>query len=350
MVPRNYPNDMKVRHWPAYGLALTLIALLLPQPATALDAVLDVKENPGDLLMYLHRPAEFRAGLPVVVALHGCLQTAADFDDETGLVALAEETPFLLLLPEQRPENMSRRCFRWHDADNNRNGKGESASILAMIDNVLATQGADPDKVFVLGFSAGGAMASVLIANYPGRFAGGAVLAGLPFDCNRPTSDYDVIWNALHYSPFVPDGSDAIYACGIGGYERTDRDAEEWASFVTQSAADIPDDWPLISLWHGTGDETVDPDNLQELTEQWTAAQGIDAIVDERQEVGGATRELYRDQAGNLRLETWSLPDFIHAVPIDVDGSTPVCGQETDFVKDAGVCAIRHIIDFWRLK
>jgi poly(3-hydroxybutyrate) depolymerase len=330
-------------------LTLVLIALLLVQPAAALEPVDDFGENPGDLQMYLHQPAEFTDHLPLVVALHGCRQTAADFDDETGLKALAEEIPFLLLLPEQTEKNMARRCFRWYDTEDNRPGRGESASILAMIDKVIDDEGVDPARVFVLGLSAGGAMTAVLLANYPDRFAGGAIFAGLPFGCNRPAGFFDVIWNWFHYSPFALDGADASYACGIAGFQSPDRDGEAWAEFVTQNAETLPEHWPLVSLWQGTRDATVDPDNLTELTEQWTTVQGIDTVADDQEVFDNATREVYRDAAGSPRVETWLLEGFGHAVPIDADSDVDECGVAGGFVLNAKLCAVRRIAAFWGL-
>ncbi|MCE6959129.1 PHB depolymerase family esterase [Cereibacter sphaeroides] len=335
-----------------------LSALLLPAavsavlgaggPALALEPVQDFVDNPGDLRMYLHRPAGIRPGLPLVVALHGCTQSAAGFDDETGLAALAEEVPFVLLLPEQQPRNMARRCFRWYDAGDNRPGQGESASILSMIEAAIESEKVDPGRVFILGLSAGGAMTAVMMANYPDRFAGGAILAGLPYGCNRPVSAFDFFWTWYHHGA-AADGADAAYACGIGGIDRTDRDAEEWAGFVLDAAGQAPARWPLVSLWQGAADPTVDPANLRELTEQWTAVQGIDAIADEERAFGSATRERYLDDEGNLRLETWTLGSLGHAVPIDADGEPESCGFEAAHIDDAGLCAVRRIAEFWRL-
>ena len=80
------------------AIAILAFFMTLPSAAFALERVEDFGENPGELQMYLHRPAAASDDMPLVVALHGCKQTAADFDDETGLKALAEEIPFLLLL------------------------------------------------------------------------------------------------------------------------------------------------------------------------------------------------------------------------------------------------------------
>jgi len=334
----------------AQTTVIAFVALFLAQPVTALELVSSFGENPGDLLMYVHRPSGFREGLPLVVALHGCTQTATDFDDETGLIALAEEIPFLLVLPEQRAENMARRCFRWYDTHDNQPGLGESASILAMVDAAIESEGVDPNGVYILGHSAGGAMAAVMLANYPNRFAGGAVIAGLPVGCNRPSGAFDLVWKSLQVKSIAPDGADASYSCGIGGFDVTYRDAVEWAGYVTDSAETLPETWPLLSLWQGTADTIVNPDNLHELTKQWTAVQDIDPVADEREVIGNALREVYRDSAGVARIETWSLDGFDHAVPIDTSGDRAACGEAADYVTPADICAVRRIADFWNLR
>ena len=56
-----------------------------------------------------------------------------------------------------------------------------AASIAGMIAAVKAAHDVDSDRVFVTGLSAGGAMTSVMLAVYPEMFAGGAIIAGLPF-------------------------------------------------------------------------------------------------------------------------------------------------------------------------
>ncbi len=343
------PGNISIgRRLAADQIAIAILALImvLPSAVFALERVDDIGENPGELQMYLHRPAATSDAMPLVVALHGCRQTAADFDDETGLEALAEEIPFLLLLPEQSDKNMPRRCFRWYDTNDNQPGRGESASIMAMIDTAIDEEGVDPSRVYVLGLSAGGAMTAVLLSNYPSRFAGGAIFAGLPFACNRPAGLFDFTWNWLHYIPFALDGADASYACGIAGFQRTNREGEQWAEFITQSAESLPERWPLVSLWQGTADDTVDPDNLSELTEQWTAVQNVDTVADDQQVFGNTTRQVYHDEAGNPRVETWSLQGYGHAVPIDSDGNPEDCGVEAAYIVNADVCAVRRVADY----
>ena len=192
-------------------------------------------------------------------------------------------------------------------------------------------------------------MTAVLLANYPGQFAGGAIIAGTPFDCNRPASFFDWIWYWLNMSPFALDGADASHACGIRGAGTTDRDAAEWGSFVRAVASSRPETWPLVSFWQGEDDGTVHRDNLNELVEQWTDVHGIDAVPDASETTDGTTSNIYRDATGNALVEAWTIEKFPHAVPIDLDGDPETCGLSSEYTENADLCAVRRIAAFWQL-
>jgi len=50
--------------------------------------------------MFMYVPDGLWAGAPLVVALHGCTQSATKSDDESGWTELADHLGFALLLPE----------------------------------------------------------------------------------------------------------------------------------------------------------------------------------------------------------------------------------------------------------
>ena len=50
-----------------------------------------------------------------------------------------------------------------------------------MIERMILDHGLDRRRVFITGLSAGGAMTGVMLATYPEMFAGGAIIAGLPY-------------------------------------------------------------------------------------------------------------------------------------------------------------------------
>jgi poly(3-hydroxybutyrate) depolymerase len=58
--------------------------------------------NPGALRMYSFIPDDLPETVPLVVVLHGCTQTAADYEVGAGWATLAEQLGFALLMPEQQ--------------------------------------------------------------------------------------------------------------------------------------------------------------------------------------------------------------------------------------------------------
>src|SRR5690348_5932363 len=150
---------------------------------TRLHEVTAFGPNPGNLRMLVHVPERLSSMAPLVVALHGCNQTADEYDYGTGWSALADKFGFAVIYPQQQPANNPRNCFSWFLPNDIARGQGEAHSIMQMVEHAVATFASDPGRIFVTGLSAGGAMASVMLATYPEVFAGGAIIAGLPYRC-----------------------------------------------------------------------------------------------------------------------------------------------------------------------
>ncbi len=328
-------------------IACAALATALSSAAMALEPVAEFGPNPGDLAMFEHLPDGPVAGLPVVLALHGCAQSADRFDDETGLTALAEAVPFVLVLAEQSRRNNPFACFNWFSKRDNRPGAGESASLRRMVEHAVETHDLDRSRVFVMGLSAGGSMTAVMLANYPELFAGGAILAGTPFDCNRPHGFSSGLW--FWTSMSLGDGAAAALSCGLRPYDTKDRTRQDWADAVRAVAGTTPARWPRVSIWFGDRDRVVDPANLGELVEQWTELHGTGRRADQQESIAGATRWVYADPSGATAVEAWLVQGFPHAVPIDADGAPAPCGREADFIADADLCAVRRIAAFWGL-
>ena len=109
-------------------LAAVLVACLVggPAPAAETRQVPGFTPNPGDLLMFEHVPDGLPPRSPLVVALHGCTQSATEFGDDSGWAGLAERQRFALLLPQQREANNADLCFDWFRDNDNRRGRGEA--------------------------------------------------------------------------------------------------------------------------------------------------------------------------------------------------------------------------------
>src|ERR1700720_3949676 len=155
-----------------------------PEPGALPDRLQLVPEfgpNPGNLRMFTYLPPQYAANPALVVVLHGCTQTAASYDLGAGWSTLADRYGFALLLPEQQRSNNPNGCFNWFQTGDIERSHGEALSIRQMVDKMVSDHGIDRKRVFVTGLSAGGAMTSVMLATYPDVFAGGAIIAGLPF-------------------------------------------------------------------------------------------------------------------------------------------------------------------------
>src|SRR6476619_4848382 len=136
--------------------------------------------NPGNLRMFAYAPEHLPPKAPLVVARHGCTQTADEYDHGTGWSSLSDSLGFAVVYPQQQTANNPMNCFSWFLPGDIARGHGEALSIREMVEHAIATFAADRRKVFVTGLSAGGAMASVMLATYPEVFAGGAIIAGVP--------------------------------------------------------------------------------------------------------------------------------------------------------------------------
>lgn len=85
--------------------------------------------NPGALRARRHIPEGLPEGASSVVVLHGCTQTAADYDYGSGWSRLADRHGFALLFPEQRRSNNATLCFNWFVPGDIRRDAGEALSI-----------------------------------------------------------------------------------------------------------------------------------------------------------------------------------------------------------------------------
>ncbi|MCE7011047.1 PHB depolymerase family esterase [Kibdelosporangium philippinense] len=278
---------MVVKVFSAVLLALTFLAA--PANAAELRPVTGFGSNPGALQMFEYVPDGLAAGQPVVVALHGCTQDAS-YSHNAGWTGLADSLKFTLVLPQQTTGNNINKCFNWFQAS----GSNEAESIAQMARRAIADTNADPRRVYVTGLSAGGAMTSVMLAKYPDLFAGGGVVAGIPYGCAA------AIFEA--------------FTCMNPGLNLT---PQQWGDKVRAASSTVVR--PGVSIWHGTADYTVAPANLRESSEQWT-------------NVGA-------------RVETRTIQGMGHGQPV-----APGCGRAGPYILDVGVCAAAEIARFWGIQ
>src|SRR5215469_6373208 len=219
--------------------------------STRLREIVGFGSNPGNLRMFVYRPPTLADNPALVVVLHGCTQTAAGYDIGAGWSTLADRYGFALLLPEQQRSNNPNGCFNWFQPAHSRRNQGEPLSIRQMIEKCVVDFGIDRRRIFVTELSAGGAMTSVMLACYPEVFAGGAIVAGLPYGA---ANNVQQAYESMFRSPSRP--------------------AREWGNLV-RKASSHPGPWPRVSIWHGNADKTVIPSNAVEILKQWTDLHGL---------------------------------------------------------------------------
>ncbi|WP_107094540.1 PHB depolymerase family esterase [Streptomyces sp. XY431] len=305
----------------------------VPAPTSALTAtsgtfqqVTGFGSNPGKLSMYTYAPAGLPSGAPLVIALHGCTQTADDYYRHSGWPELADRYGFAVVFPQTGAANNPLSCFRWFDAAQNARGVGEAASVLQMVTRAGDLFGTDRSRVFVTGLSAGGGMAADLLADYPDVFAGGAVDAGPPAHCAATLA--------------------AASSCQNNDQRLT---PAQWAEKVRRADPGHPGPWPRVAIWQGTADTTVRPVNATELRDQWTEVWGIGQNPSGTRSLpGGTTETRYDDAGGRPAVALYSIAGMGHGLAVAPGSGTDRCGATGAYFLDA-ICSGYHTAVFWGL-
>ena len=281
--------------------------------------------NPGDLRMFSYAPDSLQPVPALVVVLHGCGQTATGYDLGAGWSTLAKHYGFALLMPEQQPSNNANGCFNWFSPQDSKRGRGEASSIRQMIARMLSDHRIDKHRVFVTGLSAGGAMTSVMLATYPEVFAGGAIIAGLPYGV---ASNVREALNGMFQSPARP--------------------ARELGDLV-RNASKHRGSWPKVSVWHGSADRTVNPANADEIVKQWLDVHQLPSAPMSEGIVDGYPRQIWWNADGETVVESYTITDMAHGTPLGTAENDQRYGTQGAFLIEAGISSSYHIAHFFGL-
>jgi poly(hydroxyalkanoate) depolymerase family esterase len=219
--------------------------------------------------------------------LHGGTQDADDFAVGTRMNALAEEHGFIVAYPNQSKAANPSMCWNWFSPEHQKRAAGEPSIIAGITSEIVAGYDVDPDRVFIAGLSAGGAMAAVMAATYPDLYAAVGVHSGLPY---RSATDLP--------SAFAAMRGDA------GSRGRRSRKARGAA-----------DDSPRVRMivFHGDADKIVHPSNAAGIAGRSRVGESVDH-AETRLSVGQTyTRSVIRDQSGVAVVEEWLLHGSGHA-------------------------------------
>ncbi|MER7456446.1 PHB depolymerase family esterase [Micromonospora sp. NPDC126480] len=307
----------------AAGLVLAAAAAVVaatPAQAASLQQVTGFGSNPGNLAMYAYRPDNLPAGAPAVVLLHGCTQNASGYFTNSGWRKYADQWKFALIVPEQKSGNNSNACFNWFETGDTARGQGEALSIKQMVDHAKASYGVAANRVYVSGLSAGGAMSAVMLAAYPDVFAGGSVIAGIPYRCATSMIN--------------------AFSCMSPGVDKT---PAQWGDLVRNAYSGYSGPRPKVAVWHGTSDYTVAVANATESRDQWTNVLGVSQTPTSTSSLpAGTSLEVY----GADRVRVYRVSGMGHGTPVDPGSGSDQCGTAGAYFLDTICSTYRDAVFF----
>jgi poly(hydroxyalkanoate) depolymerase family esterase len=298
---------------------------LRPGSRSPLVEITGFGSNPGGLKMFSFVPDSLQPAPALVVVLHGCGQSAAGYDLGAGWSTLAKHYGFALLMPEQASLNNANGCFNWFNPEDTARDSGEACSIRQMIARMVGDHKIDQHRIFVTGLSAGGAMTSVMLATYPEIFAGGAIIAGLPFGVATNVRE---ALSGMFVSPSRPAGE-------LGD--------------LVRNASNHKGPWPKLSVWHGSADRTVNPANADEIVKQWLDVHQLPSTPMSEADVDGYPRQVWWNADGETIVESYTITDMAHGTPLGVGDNDERYGAQGAFLIEAGISSSYHIANFFGL-
>lgn len=288
-------------------------------------------DNPGDLTASYYQPSP--SAKVIVMFLHGCVQNAQELAKQSGFVELAIKHNFILLLPQQKQKNNVKSCFNWFSDLDSEKDAGESLSLKNMI--ISLKEQSKIEQVYIAGLSAGGAMTSAMLANYPDLFVAGAVIAGLPYPCAN-----DLI-KAIACMRSGPSQSVEELVNFVRSKQSTIKQATIKQSTIKQS---IIKQWPKLIVVTGDKDKVVSPKNSMSLALQWA-------------KLGSAQKSTVKINRDDHQISEWLTSNNETQVKLieinnighgmSVDPSSKDGGIEAVFLPVASINTAKAIVDFW---
>lgn len=274
-------------------------------------------ENPGELTASYFMPEDKNSAL--IVLLHGCTQNGQNLAKNTGLISLAKQYKFSVLIPQQSKSNNITSCFNWFSQQDSAKDAGETLSINNMINALQAEH--QIAETYLIGLSAGGAMASSLLVHYPEKFTAGAVIAGIPYPC--------------------ADGLIKAISCMKNGPSSQEELIDSAKASLSDSAT-----LPKLSIWSGENDEVVSPKNSTALASQWVELAQLN-IHPKKSTNNGVTKTQWLDSDNRIALQLISIADIKHGIMVNPEQKNG--GVVGDYLLKSPIATMPELIKFFSL-
>lgn len=260
----------------------------LGTPALATEVV--IENNPGELSASI--TGQLISPKGIVVLLHGCGQDSKGFANNSGFLEESKKRSVAVLNIEQNKNNNVQACFNWFSEQDNKAGSGELASIENFI---IETQNKYPDKpTYLVGLSAGGAMASSVLLQKPDLFNGAAIVAGIPYPCAN---------NLIQAIACMKSGSSMSVS-------------ELAKPFIKKS----DEQWPSLMIFTGDSDVIVNAKNSQQMAEQYAAITGARPIeAQTTSQISDITQTTWRSGKNKNVISLYSYSQLGHGIPVTVE-------------------------------
>ena len=270
-----------------------------PPPAVATDSSragqfvtrqIETATGPRNFKLYIPSSYDGKKSLPLVVVLHGCTQDPDNVARGTRFNVVAEESKVLVAYPEQPAAANGLKCWNWFDASHQKRDQGEPALIAGITRQIMKDMRVDSRRVYIVGLSAGAAMALTVAYAYPEIFAASGLHSGIAYGIATSTPE-------------------AIRRMGIGASDPVDFGAVVVKGIGSNRAV------PTI-VFQGKSDKTVNPINADNIVSQLMTGfdQSLIAVSDEKTGVTAAGYHFTHRTFGKPAvIEQWSVDELGHA-------------------------------------
>ena len=218
----------------------------------------------------LYTPTKLGTPPAILVAIHYCSGNSSKA--QGWFQSAADTNGFYIIAPDA-----GKNCF-----DSSASRDGDKAAIVTMVNKVISL-GGDKDRVFAAGYSSGGCMTNTLLAVYPDVFAGGSALPGYPAGA----------W---------PKNDTSCQLCNGSGPSGSDT-GQKYADLV-KGVFSFSGTRPCSQQWVGGADEYHFAQWFPVVASQFQILGNLSSGTSGTGAPSGWTRTVYKDTAGNVRLET----------------------------------------------